>query len=239
MIKYHEYGKEYDYGEDRSLTNNWNPNIDYGNEYAKVYFQMDSKGYGYPSFCFTEEQRGKFDDDIKRIFSSVGWECKKPAHNGLCSTWVKGKSHLYLHPQTFSGEVLKNNIKEIAQVLQMGDVISLRWVDIRDTVYELSDGEYLQHLRGKSEEIQTDLYDNFGTTRVTKFYYTDEVVCSLLKKYGLLRIGISNDKVGKEYIENVIKNMSEKELIKLERGSEFIRSLNKMEKKKKPFLLCT
>ena len=37
MIKYHEYRtNERDYGEDHKLTNNWNPDLDYGKEYAKM-----------------------------------------------------------------------------------------------------------------------------------------------------------------------------------------------------------
>lgn len=90
MIKYHEYRtNERDYGEDHKLTNNWNPEQDYGKEYAKVYFNMESEGYSYPSFCFTEEQREKFTDDINRIFSSIGWECKEPERklSGVCATW--------------------------------------------------------------------------------------------------------------------------------------------------------
>lgn len=79
MIEYHEYRTgERDYGDDHKLTNNWNPEQDYGKEYAKVYFNMESEGYSYPSFSFTEEQREKFTDDINKIFSSIGWTCEEP-----------------------------------------------------------------------------------------------------------------------------------------------------------------
>ena len=61
MIKYHEYRtNEQDYGKDHKLTNNWNPDLDYGKEYAKVGFNMETEGYCYPSFCFTENQKEKF-----------------------------------------------------------------------------------------------------------------------------------------------------------------------------------
>lgn len=185
-IKYHEYRtNERDYGEDHKLTNNWNPDLDYGKEYAKVYFNIESEGYSYPSFCFTEEQRKKFTDDINRIFSSIGWKCEEPERkfSGVCATWKKGKSHLYMHPQQFNGEVLKNDIKEVAEALQSGNVFSLRWVDIHETVYDISDEEYHEYLHKKEENIRTDLYSNFGTTRRNKYYYTYEVVQCLLKKY--------------------------------------------------------
>lgn len=234
MIKYHEYRTgEQDYGEDHMLTNNWNPEQDYGKEYAKVYFNMETEGYDYPSFSFTEEQREKFTDDINRIFSSIGWSCEESERkiSGVCATWTKGKSYLYMHPQQFSGEVLKNDIKAVARALQSGKVFSLRWVDIYETVYDISDEEYQEYLHKKEENIRADLYSNFGTTRRNKFYYTYEVVQHLLKKYGLKRIAIDNDKVGNEFIMNIISSMSKNGLIATERNFKFVRSLNKTEKK--------
>lgn len=49
-IKYHQNGIKNEYRVDHQLTNNWNPDEDYGNEYVNVYFRMETKGYGYPSF---------------------------------------------------------------------------------------------------------------------------------------------------------------------------------------------
>lgn len=233
MIKYHEYGKGYDYGEDHTLTNNWNPNLDYGKEYAKAYFNMETEGYCYPSFSFTDEQREKFTDDINRIFSSIGWMCEESERklSGVCATWTKGKSHLYMHPQQFSGAVLKNDIQEVAEALQSGTVFSLRWVDIRETVYDISDKEYHEYLHSKEESIRVDLYSNFGTTRRNKYYHTYEVIQCLLKKYELKRIAVDNDKVGREFIMDVISSMSKSGLIVTARDFELLRSLNKTEKK--------
>lgn len=234
MIRYHEYRTgEQDYGDDHMLTNNWNPEQDYGKEYAKVYFNMESEGYCYPSFCFSEEQREEFTDDINRCFSSIGWTCKEPERklSGVCAIWTKGKSHLYMHPQQFSGEVLKNDIIEVAESLQLGTAFSLLWVDIRETVYDISDKEYRDYLHGKEKNIRADLYSNFVTRRRTKYYYTYDVVQWLLKKYGLKRIAADNDKVGNEFIMDIIFNMSKSGLIATARDFEVIRSLNKTEKK--------
>ena len=136
-----------------------------------------------------------------------------------------------MHPQQFSGEVLKNDIREVAEALQNGTVISLRWVDIHETVYDISDEEYREYLHKKEEKIRTDLYSDFGTTRRNKYYYTYEVIQHLLKKYGLKRISVNNDKVGNEFIMDIVSNMSKSGLIATERDFEFIRSLNKTEKK--------
>lgn len=37
-IKYHQYGCGNDYGDDHYLTDNWNPDYDYGSQYVEVYF---------------------------------------------------------------------------------------------------------------------------------------------------------------------------------------------------------
>ena len=41
-IKYHDNMNGVQYGEDHMLTDNWNPNMDYGNEYVRVYFRIDT-----------------------------------------------------------------------------------------------------------------------------------------------------------------------------------------------------
>lgn len=53
----------------------------------------------------------------------------------------------------------------------------------------------------------------------------------MLKKYGLKRIAVDNDKVGNEFIMDIISSMSKNGLIATERNFEFVRSLNKSEKK--------
>lgn len=55
-IKYHEYGLGNEYGTDHTLTNNWNPDLDYGNEYVKVYFNIDTPTYDYSNGWETEER---------------------------------------------------------------------------------------------------------------------------------------------------------------------------------------
>ena len=97
MIKYHQYGIGYDYGEDHMLTNNWNPDLDYGNEYVHVYFNIDTPTYPNCSFVSTEA-RDAWNAESSNLISSFGimkgcgydYEKKKCAY--LCSiasvVWV-------------------------------------------------------------------------------------------------------------------------------------------------------
>ena len=47
MIKYHDNINGVQYGADHILTNNWNPDCDYGNEYVNIHFRIETNGYGY------------------------------------------------------------------------------------------------------------------------------------------------------------------------------------------------
>lgn len=196
-IKYHQNGIENEYGADHQLTNNWNPDKDYGNEYVNVYFRMETKGYGYPSFSFTEKDRKVFDSELEEVFTSLGWKCEEGACSGSCATWYKGKQHLYLHPQNFSGEVLKNEVKQIAEALEKRNTFCLRWVDLYETVYDMTDQEYEEILFAKDEDIKISLLENSKTTRKSKYYYAFDVARSLVNKFRLSRIG---DNDGRNYV---------------------------------------
>ena len=88
----------------------------------------------------------------------------------MCATWTKGKSHLYLHPQDFSGEVLKNEIKAVAEAIEKRNSFYLRWVELYDTVYDISDDEYENYLKTKDDEIRKALFYKCATTRTSKYF---------------------------------------------------------------------
>jgi hypothetical protein len=63
-IKYHQNGIGNEYGEDHTLTNNWNPDTGYKNEYVNVHFRIDADYYQYPFNNYTQEQQQTFNDEI-------------------------------------------------------------------------------------------------------------------------------------------------------------------------------
>lgn len=238
-IKYHQNGMGNEYGEDHSLTNNWNPDSDYGNEYTNIYFRIETSGYSYPSFSFTEEGKRAFYTEVKNALQPLGWEPETDTEEWHCSYIKKGKQHLYLHPQNFSGEVLKNEVRQIAEALRKHNTFYLRWVDLYDTVYDISDSEYEEYLYSKEAEIRKVLFDNFTTTRTNKFYYVFDACRSLADKFRLRRIGINdgrNSGSGQtiEFIEKVIDKMIQEGLLigAGNKEGKLVRSLNKTEQKK-------
>ena len=239
-IKYHQNGIGNEYGEDHTLTNNWNPNLDYGNEYVNIHFRIDANYYQYPYNNYTQEQQQEFNNEARNIFKSLGWEVDKEGHGGYCMEISKGKQHLYLHPQDFSGEVLKNDIKQIAESLENNNTFKLRWVDLYNAVYDITDQEYEAYLTTKDNEIRKSLFEKCQTTRTNKYYYVYDVASSLAVKYRLARVGLDDgDHYGTgqtiEHIIKIINQMIEEDYLVSAMDNNninLVRSINKTEQKK-------
>ena len=231
-IKYHEYGKGYDYGADHALTDNWNPDADYGNEYVKVYFNIDTPTFNCMNGSFdTQSDSEKWNIEASAIIASFGIveSCGYKATT----------AYLYAHPQQISGVVLKNDVKRIAEAIDSMKLSSIRWVDIHETVYDISDNEYEEYLNSKRNEIRTALFKKSATPRTTKYYMAFDVASDIAgnTSINILRLqdGASYSS-GKAitYILKVVKEMiDEGYLISVEENDTlYIRSLNKTEQKK-------
>ena len=231
-IKYHQYGIGNEYGSDHMLTNNWNPDKDYGNEYVKVYFNIDTPTYDYNNGWEIEEKEA-WDKESSELISSLGIMegCGYNAEKKKCA-------YLYAHPQQISGVILKNDVKKVAEAISNMKLSSIRWVDLRETVYDISDREYEEYLNGKKDEIRKELFEKSATTRTNKYYATFDVARNIATIVRLNRLGLNDGKnygSGQtiEYILKVADEMITEGYLKyFERdGVKYIRSLNKTEQK--------
>lgn len=234
-IKYHDNMNGVQYGEDHMLTNNWNPDCDYGNEYVSVYFRIDTPSYHYDSGFNTTEDREAWRTEVVNLIESFGiiedsgWEVN---HSNEKS------AYLYAHPQNISGVILKNDVKKIAEAISKMELSSIRWVDLYETVYVISDSEYEKYLDGRKDEIRKELFEKSATTRTTKYYASFDVARNIAGIVRLNRLGHNDGKnygSGQtiEYILRVADEMIKEGYLKyFERdGYKYIRSLNKTEQK--------
>ena len=234
-IKYHQYGIGNEYGEDHTLTNNWNPNVDYGNEYVRVYFNIDTPTYDCRN-CWTIEEREAWNKETSDLISSFGIleDSGYKVENG------KEKcAYLYAHPQQISGVILKNDVKRIAEAISDMKLSSIRWVDLYETVYVISDNEYQEYLDGRKDEIRKALFEKSATTRANKYCAAFDVARNIAGMVRLNRLGLNDGKnygSGQtiEYILSVADEMIAEGYLKYfeEDGFKYIRSLNKTEQKK-------
>ena len=234
-IKYHQYGIGNEYGDDHMLTDNWNPDMDYGNEYVRVYFRIDTPSYHYERGFSSTEDRDSWDTEVSNLISSFGImeDSGYKVDNG------KEKcAYLYAHPQNISGVVLKNDVQKIAEAISNMKLSSIRWVDLYETVYVISDNEYNEYLDERKDEIRKALFEKSATTRTTKYYAAFDVARNIAGMVRLNRLGLNDGKnygSGQtiEYILSVADEMIEEGYLKYfeQNGQKYIRSLNKTEQK--------
>ena len=171
-------------------TGEWNADGEYKkDEYIEVHFRMNSRGYGYPEFHFSAKDRELFERESAAVFEQLGWKCEELPYSGHCATWHNGKSHLYLHPNDFSGEVLKKEVKTVAEALQKRVAFSLQWVDVYDTVYDIPGETYKKYLQSKEKEIRRLLFESCKTRRKTLFVRKSEVCQKIANRFRLKRMG--------------------------------------------------
>lgn len=141
--------------------------------------------------------------------------------------------------------MLKNEVKHIAEALEKRNMFYLRWVDLYETVYDMTDKEYEEILSAKDEDIKKSLLENSKTTRTSKYYYAFDVSRSLANKFRLRRIG---DNDGRNYgtgqtinhILKVIQSLIEEGYLvsAVKNDILLIRTINKTEQKQRKLFVA-
>lgn len=225
---------KYYYGHSHSLcgADEWNPDADYGNEYTDVHFRIDTINFNSTNGNFDDEEtRDKWLKEITNLIKSLEIVCD-------CG-YMQKSVYLHVHPQDISGIILKNDVKKIAEAIDNMALSFIRWVDIYETVYCITDDEYNDYLDGKSNEIRKYLFTLCKTTRANKYYNAFDVARDIANKVRLHRLGINDGKnygSGQtiDYILTVANAMIDEGLLKffVRDEEKYIRSINKTEQRK-------
>ena len=218
------------------ISDNWNPDADYGNEYVRVHFRIDTPTFdGCDGFFKSNEDRDNWNNEADNLIKSLGIL----QDSGFKVENSKEKqAYLYAHPQDISGVIRKNDVKRVAEAIDSMELSSIRWVDLFETVHVISDEEYEEYLNGKREAIRKELFTAAATTRTTKYYRAFDIARNLADKFRLNRLGLNDGKNyggGQtiDYILNVANEMIDEGYLKFfeQNGEKYIRSLNKTEQK--------
>lgn len=184
MIKYHDNINGRQYGDDHTLTNNWDANADFNeNEYINVHFRLDCLSYDMNMYFKSETDRKDFYDETKNILA------KYKIHEGTGGSYEGfPMEHLYIHPQDISGTIQKSKVKKIAEELTKTKTCALRWVDVYEEISPMENSEFLKIITEKEGEIKKDIMELFTTKRknllVVMQYGT---LSGIVKKYHIPR----------------------------------------------------
>ena len=240
MIKYSDCSNGYKYGTDGKQLANWNPDKDYGEVYAKVYFRIDTPIYQYPFNNYSKEDMEAFYQEVNGILDTFGFH--KPEEKYVVGL-VCGKERLHVHPQEVSGEVKKNRIKQIVEALdEKGTLFSIRWVDVYATYYDMTDAEYRNKLDEKRPEMEEKIKELAMTKRRDYFKSAESIASLLGKEFFVHRVGERNNDTQKDkqaaeqYVLGVIQRMIQDEVLDsstAKDGTFVIRTIKEKERKKR------
>ena len=135
---------------------------------------------------------------------------------------------------------MKNEVKKIAEALEKRNTFYLRWVDLYETVYDMTDLEYAEILSQKNEDIKKSLLECSKTTRTSKYYYAFDVARGLANKFRLARIGDNDGRnygTGQtiNYILSIVQCLIDEGYLvsAVKNDNLLIRTINRTEQKKR------
>lgn len=204
----------------------WNDN---GNgNFAMVHFRIDTIGFDCARGTFSNDAvRPQWYDEASEIIRDFGIveSCGYKQNN----------EYLYAHPQDISGIVEKSKIKDIAEIINRSKTMKIRWVDVYDEYVYMPDGEYMEILNSKREDIAHFIVEKSFTNRTHLFHYTDSIKKVVAEKFKTRRINSIEDynspKMTYEFVEKIINQLVDKGYL-IQSSEYYIRSLNKTEQRK-------
>ena len=239
-IKYYDQSAR-----DYTFRKFWNPDGDFSvNDYVKAYFRIDTPTYDMTGRgkIWTDEEKTSWKNEIDECFKSLGWN--DPAHSvSRLSEYTCGKQHLYMHPADISGTVRKSEVRRIAEALENHKTFSLRYVDVYEDVFDLTDDEYRAMLEENREYTKAVLVNCCKTARRTLFHRADQVIDEIGYRIAVPRIGLTDypgrsssdeNELAYAFVADVIRELAEiGYLVSVVSGdnTHYIRTPNKSEQK--------
>ena len=137
-------------------------------EYQNVHFRIQA-GYKWGE-GMDKDKVDAFYSEIKTLFEEANWTVKHQGGHGVCPTVQNGLSYLYCHPMDISGVVEKDAIDSVESVLKSGKTFKHYNTDVYDTIIDMSDAAYSEHLNKHLIDIRSDIVKAFKTKRSNLFY---------------------------------------------------------------------
>ena len=187
-MKFHDNTIRPEYGADGALLDNWNPDGPFPeNSYINVHFRIDANGFDYNGHFNNAIEQAAFNQEVKAILNRFGImeDCGYSAERA-----GKMKEWLYIHPQDISGVVRKQAVKAIADALESCKTCSLRWVDVYEEVFDMTEEAFIQRLEEQKQAIKADLMRLYETKRSNLYIvpsYFSGPEKTLEKKYHIFR----------------------------------------------------
>lgn len=193
-LKYHDSFAEQVRDGNGELMDNWDPDKDYGGEYAYVFLQMMAySSYSDIPSGMPGHESTLYAEPLLRLVA-LGFTLEQPTYNLGYVSARRGYEYLQLGAtigtaKGMIGVVKKNTIRELARVLGQGWTFELRQVVLYDTRREMTDDEFQAEVAAHKAEFRQDILSacrNTSTKRI-RMFIAESVAEDIAKKH-ILRV---------------------------------------------------
>lgn len=204
--------------------------------YWMTYFRIHADGYmsGWSSQATSDQ----FDAECRALFPTEDWEVH-PGRDGTCDTVTKGNQELYLHPQSFSGVILEDEVQPIRELLAKAKTFQCYHVDFYEEYLDINDDEYLELLESRREEITAAILESYKTKR-SNLYIVAPVALEIAERFSIRRVcdKENHHNLANRFVGDIVTQLLEQGLLvaAATRQGEGIRAATAKEKKAFGFL---
>jgi hypothetical protein len=190
---------------------------DKGMKLRKVSFRIES-GYVWGS-GMSNEKYEQFDNEIRLLFTEAGFGIIEGNSMSHCPYFTKGKTKLYVHPESLSGCCEESQINEINEILSKGKTFRYIHTDIYEELFDMNEEQELAYYQSKYEfSIQKTLTEAFCTKRRNLFHESMPLIRRLASSIRINTTsnatgGISDSDPNFRYVIGEYRNMVDRGLL--------------------------
>lgn len=152
---------------------------------SDVHFRIDIRDYDRSLCDYSKEASdaarkavSAFDEEVVALLLKDGWILRKEKYGiGECPELKKGAQYLYCHPQSISGDVLKEDVQRMEGLFRGMTTCDYRWTDnYGDVIVTTSEDDERRLYREYYPEGLATTLKNLLTTKRSNLYKDKESV---------------------------------------------------------------
>jgi hypothetical protein len=197
--------------------------------YVKCYFRIEA-GYKWGK-GMDDNLLKEFNKELVEIFKPLGFKVKEPEFSNCSIEVWRGAENLYCHPMNLSGEIKKENIKEIEIAIKNAKTFSFRCVDTYDEMLNYTTDEFILELTINRGIIEKDILEMFKTKR-SNLYKSISPLWDYKTNIKFFRDDLDLKRIEREYINSIFETLRIGGQIKESQNKEMkiYRTINKKDK---------
>ncbi|MCD7954712.1 MAG: hypothetical protein LUG93_02945 [Lachnospiraceae bacterium] len=152
-------------------------------------------------------QKESYLKEVAELFGRVGWKMERPESGWPSAVLARGEEKLEVHPLYITGKVRVDSPKGISKLLLCAKTFHFSQVETVNISEDLTDVEYLIHLRGEQEQMERDILSLCSRSKGDRQVSSAWIYEWIARKYHIRRKGENGEDV---ILLGVFRNLIEK-----------------------------